>query len=206
MEMLTCLSQDTGKGVFLLLESSVHCAHTLFWFFSFLLWPLLVCWFILLHLATKCGNFSKLVLDSYFFPTLSLSGSNMQMSSTCQYLQIHFFLRSLWAPTLKPNDVFNYFYLDVSNSQYVPDEIHDLLSFPKLIFLQDFLSTTLSTLQPGIYKSSMDLLSPSLSEPIHYQVLLVLPAGNLVTWQFLSTLSASLQSKLPSSLIWTWDK
>lgn len=107
------------------------CPHTLFWFFSFLLWPLLICRFILLHLATKCGNSSKLVLDPYFFPTLSLRGSNMQMSSTCQYLQIHFYPRLPWAPTLIPNDVFNYFYLDVSNSQYTPDETHDLLFFFK---------------------------------------------------------------------------
>lgn len=48
------------------------CPHTLFWFFSFLLWPLLICRFILLHLATKCGNSSKLVLDPYIFLSYTL--------------------------------------------------------------------------------------------------------------------------------------
>lgn len=153
------------------LGSSVHCAHMLCSGFS----PSLATW--------SCWQSIPLHPGSYFsllpLPKRVQSHPLLQMSSPYQYLLIHFYPRPLWAPTLNPTMYF-IFLLGCLKFPTCPDRTQDLPSSPNLFSSRISYHTSHCTSQKFVSHPKNFSLCHAL-EPIHCQVLLVLPVEYLVT-------------------------
>ena len=171
---------------------SIRPTHS-FWVFLLSSLATPVCRPTLLHLATKCGNSSRLVFSPPFFSyVLSLSGFNHALSFRCHlYANTFRSICTLDASEPSPlNPTMDFIFpLGCLKVPTCPDGTQDLLPSPELVFLQDFLPTT-----PPIAQGQESVNHPWVCslhhplEPTHYQVLLVLPV------EYVVTLTASLPS------------
>lgn len=108
-----------------------------------------------------------------------------QMSSTCQYLQIHSYPRLLWALTIKSNYLFTIITM-MCQVPNMPQQNSGSSLLPQIGFLQGFLSSTPPIAEVRTYKSCLEFLSLSPSKAY----ILLSPTG--FVWWYLMTLAASL--------------